>query len=69
MPRPTHAHPQDALAYGRPYRDDPAASAAVYSTMESMRPWNELIGKVRDWGGDWGDAETFYKGPVAGLLL
>lgn len=41
----------DALAYGRPYREDPAASAAVWATMDKMRPWGELVKQVGIEGG------------------
>lgn len=36
----------DAMAYGRPYREGPAASAAVWATMDAMPSWPGLLAKV-----------------------
>ncbi|KAI8464082.1 MAG: cytidylyltransferase family-domain-containing protein [Monoraphidium minutum] len=36
----------DALAYGRPYRESPAASAAVWATMDAMPAWGDLVGRI-----------------------
>lgn len=47
---PVHANStrclQDALAYGRPYKEDPAASKAVWATMDKLANFNDLIKRV-----------------------
>jgi hypothetical protein len=45
-PDPPTPQESDALAYGRPYREDPAASAAVWATMEKLPPWGDLLKRV-----------------------
>ena len=36
---------RDVLVYGRPYKEDPAASAAISKTMDQVRPWGVRVRK------------------------
>jgi hypothetical protein len=40
------------MAYGRPYQEDPAASAAVWATMDAL-DWPGLLGRIDDGYARW----------------